>query len=244
MAVRTGGPAPYAPPATVLDVVRAFRDRGLPSPITKEVLLRSVVTDSLLPRVLASLDGLDLIDKQGNATPEMIGLRQASSEDFKPRLEALVRSAYADVFQYTDPAKDDKKKVEDAFRLYEPAGQRGRMVSLFLGLCEAAGIVSPGTGRKHTTGSNGGGGGGAKKKGELAARRLPATNQRAYLRSNDAGHIPPALMGLLSSLPPNGAGWTEARRDKFVATFKTVLDFAIPVHDEADADTDEPDFDA
>ena len=47
MPIRTGGPAPYAPPATVLHVLHALRDRGLTTPITSDVLLRAGVGDSL-----------------------------------------------------------------------------------------------------------------------------------------------------------------------------------------------------
>lgn len=44
----------------------------------------------------------------------------------------------------TSPSRAQRRRVSglrDAFRGYEPSGEQGRMVMLFLGLCEAAGIV-------------------------------------------------------------------------------------------------------
>jgi len=32
----------------------------------------------------------------------------------------------------------------------------------------------------------------------------------------------------LESLPPQGEGWTKEARDKFMATFGTVLDYCFP----------------
>ena len=44
--------------------------------------------------------------------------------------------------------------------------------------------------------------------------------------------LPPALSGLLQSLPASGQGWTQERRDAFVATFGAVIDFCFPIRDE------------
>jgi hypothetical protein len=210
-----------------MQVITAFRDRGLSTPITSDVLLRASITESLVPRTLASLEGLELIDDAGNPTPAMEGLRRASSEDFRKRLEELVRGVYAEVFKFVDPAKDDLSRVADAFRAYNPIGQRGRMVTLFMGLCEAAGIVPEGT----------------RKASSPLAPRTPTgprrtasitpvgklTTAKFHTRPDGGGSVPEPLMGLLRALPVDGTGWTEARRDKFVETFKAVLDFTIPV---------------
>ena len=153
MAIVTGGTAPYAPPATVLQVIEAFRDRGLTTPITIDVLLRASVNESLAPRTLKSLEVLELIDGDGAPTPAMEGLRRAPQEDFRKRMEELVRGVYAEVFKFTDPATDEPSRVADAFRAFNPIGQRGRMVTLFMGLCEAAGIVPEGTTRKPASSS-------------------------------------------------------------------------------------------
>jgi len=41
--------------------------------------------------------------------------------------------------------------------------------------------------------------------------------------------LPPAIAGLLASLPKEGEGWTQDRRDKFVNTFGAVIDFCFPI---------------
>ena len=86
MPIGTGETAPYAPPATVMQVITAFRDRGLSTPITSDVLLRASINESLVPRTLRGLQLLELIDDAGNPTPALEGLRRARSEDFRKRL--------------------------------------------------------------------------------------------------------------------------------------------------------------
>ena len=247
MPIRTGGTAPYAPPAAVLQLIQGFRDRGLATPITPDVLVRAGITESLVPRVLRSLEGLELIDKDGNPTPEMEGLRRVSSDEFKQRLEAIIRNVYAEVFQFTDPATDGAGKIADAFRAYDPIGQRRRMVSLFLGLCEAAGITKPGTARKQAPTGNGMKRAPSSSGSMRAGKRGPTTGGPAGMRvshnewSHDLvgknGPVSPGLIGLLGSIPRDG--WTKTERDKFVLAFGHVLDFTVPIRDEAAASQDE-----
>jgi hypothetical protein len=227
MSIRTGGTAPYAPPLTVLHVINQFRERGLGTPITENVLLKASVSESLAPRTLAALRVLELIDAEGNPTTEMEGLRRAKSDEFAPKLEALVRNVYAEVFQYTDPSKDDGTKVADAFRDYEPAGQRARMVSLFLGLCAAAGILPENAARKTVAPLRG------AKKSETARRATASMSKTKG--ANELGGIvvvsgiDPAINGLLQKLPKNGEGWTELDRKRWLEVFTSVVDFAIPI---------------
>lgn len=243
MPVRSDAPAPYAPPATVLAVINGFRDRGLATPFTPEVLLRAGVSESLVQRTLKSLEGLDLIDEAGNPTGQLEGLRRAKTDEFKARLEEVVRSAYAEVFQFTDPAKDDPTRVADAFRAYEPIGQRGRMVTLFMGLCEAGGIVPEGTARKSATSNS-------KpravkpsisRKAETAGYRPPSVGPGARVRTQSGGLVPAAIQGLIASLPPEGQSWTKAQHDKFLTVFGSVLDFVYPISEMAATDDDADD---
>lgn len=240
MPIRSGGTAPYGPPAAVLTVINGFRDRGLATPFTHEVLLRAGINDSIVPRTLKSLEGLDLIDKDGAPTQQMEGLRRATTDDFPARLEEVVRSVYAEVFQFTDPAKDDATRVADAFRAYEPVGQRSRMVTLFMGLCEAAGIVekkpratvvTTGTARVRPT------------RPASPTARPASVGPRARVRNEENGLIPAAITGLLASLPQEGEGWTKDRRDAFIKTFGSVLDFCYPVTQAASSPADERTYD-
>jgi hypothetical protein len=242
MPIRTGGQAPYAPPQTVLALIRSYRNRGLQTPFSSDVLQRAGVPESLVARTLQSLRLLDLVDEHGDPAPEFEGLRRAGQAEYPERLAAIIRAVYAEVFQYVDPAEDDEGKVRDAFRAYEPLGQLTRIVRLFYALCEEAKIIPEG-----------------KRKAAPVAGARPSRPQRSTAaergRQRTGGRhqddaptppppdvaIPPAIAGLLAALPKNGTGWTRATRDRFLATFTAVLDFSISIREPREqADDDDP----
>jgi hypothetical protein len=232
MSIRTGAPAPYGPPAGVLAVVNGYRDKGLVTPFTPEVLRRAGINESLIPRVYKSLEGLDLIDHDGNPTEQLKGLRTARTDEFQQTLAEVVKSAYAEVLKFTNPATDDAKHIADAFRSYEPAGQRGRMVTLFMGLCEAAGIVPTGTLRTASMGA--GRANGAPRSATDASRRTGlGIGLSGRARDGGGSAISQALLGLIASLPSNGTTWTKHQREKFMTAFGHVLDYTIPLADDA-----------
>lgn len=138
--VSASAPAPYAPAAAILEVIRRHRSRGLAS-VNAEVLARgSIVSDSLIPRTLQTLKTLDLIDDDGQPTETFEGLRLAPEAEFASRIGQWLNVAYADVVKHVDPDTADETALRDAFRTYTPIGQQPRMVSLFVGLYAAAGI--------------------------------------------------------------------------------------------------------
>lgn len=145
MSIQPDGPAPYAPASAVIDVVLQHRDRGLPTPITTEVIGRAGVTDALAPRVMKALTLFDLVDGEGHGTDQFTELAQAAEPDFKDRFAAVLKAAYADVFQYVNPATDPPERIRDQFRHYRPRGQQERMVTLFMGLCEYSGLAPEGS---------------------------------------------------------------------------------------------------
>lgn len=232
MPVTVDKPGPYAPAATIIDVMTRSRERGLPLPVSPDNLVRIGVPDSLVTRVLSSLVALDLIDEGGSPTPTLESLQRAPEAEYQKRQEDWLKSAYADIFSIVDPTKDDETRVRDAFRSYNPVGQQSRMVSLFTGLCAAAGLIPEKT--SPTT----------RPAARQSSRQPSAPSARAPARSsakaappqrrqNGAGGMPPALSGLLESLPDASVGWTKADRDKFYSTFGTVLDFCIPIRSAA-----------
>lgn len=98
------------------------------------------------------------------------------------------------------------------------------MVALFLALCAEAGIVDESKKSEPKP---------SARKPQMQ-RSAPVTAQRISARSaihtpGLASALPPALAGLMHSLPPAGTGWTKEKRDQFVETFKSVLDFVVPV---------------
>lgn len=231
MAVTQDKPGPYAPTTAVMAIVERYRDRGLPTPVTTEVLERAGVPESLSPRTFYSLQTLDLIDTAGNPTQALDSIKLAPQAEYQTRLGEWLNAAYADILAFVDPATADETAVHDAFRSYNPAGQRGRMVTLFMGLFRAAGIMP-----EKTTGAP------IKKKStSLRPTARAATSAKPKPKeiggsagvqtpklADFNGQLPPPIAGLLVSLPTHGEGWTKAERDAFMSTFAVVVDFVFP----------------
>jgi hypothetical protein len=229
MAVTTAASAPYAPAKTILDVIDKCR-HGMKSPLTAEVLARAGISDSLIPRTLQALETLDLIDPNGAATPTLETLRRSPDAEYRPRLSEWLNAAYADVLNFVDPATATENAIQDAFRSYNPLGQRPRMASLFTGLYTAAGVRQvqrPASSR-------------SSRRIRPPGRTMVQPNQRkeplqAPKQEREVSHtmrLHPALSGLLATLPADG-GWTKARRDSFMSTFGAVLDYCVPITEPA-----------
>jgi Family of unknown function (DUF5343) len=134
--------APYAPAKAVLAVIERFRDRGLPDPLTTSSLEQIGIQASNAPRTLQALRFLGLVDEGGNRLPAFEGLRTAKTTEYPDQLAEILRAAYLPIFTITDPAEDTDVQISDAFRGFQPSSQREKMVSLFMALCRAAGIVT------------------------------------------------------------------------------------------------------
>jgi hypothetical protein len=135
-----------------------------------------------------------------------------------------------------DPATASDTDIRDAFRKYSPTGQQDRMVSLFIGLFTAAGVMPPRDRSPAPRAAN------ATPRGMRPAPKAKGGVHITYGSKSRTGSggvgagiqapivgLPPALSGLLQSLPANGQPWTQAERDKFYTTFGAVLDFCIPI---------------
>jgi hypothetical protein len=133
--------APYAPLGNVLTVIRRLRERGIPVPVTKDTLTVLGIPEGNAPRTLQALKLLGLVAEDGGLSAPAERLRRASTDEYPETLAEVIREAYAPVFAVVDPATDTEVRVSDAFRQFDPATQRGRMVTLFLGLCAEAGIA-------------------------------------------------------------------------------------------------------
>jgi len=125
--------APYASTGSITKVIEKHRQVGLQT-MSLQRLEQIGVTESLAPRTLQALVFLGFYDENGSVTPEFDALRHAEKHEFKPRLAALLREAYAPVLEVLDPATATPLDVENAFRGYLPTGQLARIVQLFMGL--------------------------------------------------------------------------------------------------------------
>jgi len=219
MPVTEDRPAPYAPPSAVIEIVTRYRKRGLPFPVNADVLARIGISESLIPRTLQSLQTLDLFNDIGNPTETLEGIRLAPEAEYKNRLADWLKGTYAGIFAIVDPTKDEPVRIRDAFRGYNPVGQQDRMVILFEGLCAEAGLVAPKVAAPQ------------RPRVHQATVKIRSTSKVSAKPSSSKGspELPPAIGGLLASIPPASEGWTAAERSKFLKTFESVLDFAIPI---------------
>jgi Family of unknown function (DUF5343) len=243
MAVNSESPGPYAPTSTIMDFIGRYRDRGLATPITTEVLLRAGVAESLAPRVMAALVTLELIAEDGRPTETLEQLRRAPEAEFKTRLAAWLAGVYADVFSFVNPDADEQD-IRDAFRSYKPFGQQTRMVSLFIGLCRAADLrkdepsaAARSTPRPATRKPASGSMQGASRMQIKSTGKLSNATPKGATPPQVPG-LPAPLAGLLGKLPPEGGTWTQAERNKFEQAFKAMLDFSYEIGEQAVADGD------
>jgi len=223
MPVTHENPAPYAASSGILDIMDRYRHRGIQTPINYDVLGRLGISKSLLSRTIQALTALDLINENGMPTETFEGLRLAPESEYKQHLQEWLRGVYADVFSFVDPLQDDEIKIRDAFRTYKPNGQQNRMVSLFIGLCDAAGMrPAENLERKPKPPAA------LKKKTAPGNSARPAVNKKRANNNAESG-LPAALNGLMQSLPGEGNGWTKEQHDKFLTTFNAVLSFCYPI---------------
>jgi Family of unknown function (DUF5343) len=137
----TNRTAPYSRFGAIEKVIERIRGRGLPSPLTSGALEDMGLASGNGYQILQGLRFLKLVAADGTLTDAYDALRGATTEQFKPELAVIIHKAYEHIFTIIDPAKDDIVAINDAFRRYDPPGQRSRMVYLFMGLCRMAGLA-------------------------------------------------------------------------------------------------------
>jgi hypothetical protein len=248
MSVDTDRPAPYAPAATVIKLIRQHRDRGLPEPLTPSALGRFGISEGNARRILHALRCLGLIDEQGACTEKFGRLRRASTEEYPDLLSELIKVTYHDIFETVDPVTASDIALNDAFRHHQPLSQRSRMVMLFTGLCREAGILA-GTRVERQPAT--------KRAGRPPTRKVvveqPSKTPLAEHTPPVVSVIPPAvesagsslligvaaepanhhlIRGLLGKLPANGR-WTKEVRERWMSLCQMVFDSVIVLESEA-----------
>lgn len=238
MALSAGGNAPYAPPPAVIEVLTRYRERGLTTPITTEVVERAGVSQTLSRRTIQALRLLEFIDSEGMPTEQFETLSRAPQAEHKHLLGEHLTGVYAEVFAFSDPATDSYERVRDAFRGFDPKGQQERMVTLFLGLLEHAGLdtSAASSSRRRSDPAS------AKSKPKPVNGRTKSTrttnspgemdkSEQSELPTVAESHgLPPGLLGLLQQIPRGGESWSQNRRETFLEAFTAVLDFSVPVN--------------
>jgi hypothetical protein len=128
-------------------------------------------------------------------------------------------------------------RIEDAFRLFEPSRQRGRMVTLFLGLCHEAGLVSEDRAPKVQTQprrqrqserSKGQQAQRAKAKPEPSPLEEPPVEEAPRRESEDEAHDYPAVNTIVARLPKNRQ-WTKKRRELWMRAMVSTVDLEVEI---------------
>jgi hypothetical protein len=216
-----------------------FRDKGGTTTVDYDVAVRAGVPESLGRRTIQSMKTLDLIDDSGKPTQQFLDLAQVRGEDeYRSRLVEWLRAEYADVLKYCDPSTDAYDRIVEAFRGYEPRGQRRGMASLMLGLWKHAGlpvVASPATTKDARRPSRMPSSATSKSTmstpstSKSTRSRLAGANGGREALSTDG--LPPGLVGLLHQIPRDGAAWTAETRDNFIQAFTAVLNFSVKIGD-------------
>ena len=217
--------APYAPARTLLRVIERHREATLPDPLVTTTLEQLGVPASMAPRTHQALRFLGLVDEGGHRTEAFERLQRATSDEYPDRLAEIVRAAYQPVFAVLNPSEHNDIALADAFRRYEPSGQRGKMITLFRSLCEAGAIVEPSASRSPRAGSPT-----SATSGATRARRSHETPARlraeAGANGRTGGHD--LVLALIHQLPGDRE-WTEARRKRWLNALEAVVDLSIEI---------------
>lgn len=241
---------PYAPASGVLAVIKRYRDRGnLPQPLTTKALQQVGVSEGNAPRTLQALKIIGLVDDDGYLTDEFKRVHQATTSEYPSTLGEIVRNAYHPIFAIVDLSQDDYTVVSDAFRYYEPSGQRQRMVKLFLSLSDEAGLIpeenrealqvsAQQNTRRQTPARS------SSKQTRRTQQPRSAQSSRPSAQRSEGATAPqkpgfeaekevpdyPAIDVLMRQLPKDGK-WTNKRRRLWIQAMVSAVEFSVDVVD-------------
>lgn len=243
MVTDTGKQTPYAALAPVIALIRRRRERSLPDPLNTEKLIQLGISEGNISRVLQTLRFLNLIDEEGYQTEGFNRIARAKEQEYPDILAEIIKGAYHDVFNIIGDDLNQVTDIElnDAFRLCQPESQRNRMIILFRGLCQEAGLIAGGPPETHmrsrTTGKP------SPSQTNGAKKTLPKSEPSQPLQSaitHPVSHHSTQpdfvlLQNLIKQLPSTGK-WTQARRDKWIKAVEANVDVLIDIVDYEEED--------
>lgn len=234
--------APYSRPTPVLTIIRRNREKGLPEPITVANLERIGIGAASGGPALQALKFVKLVNEAGGRTEPFEKMRRVSEDEYRAILAGVLQTAYKDVFDLVDPEHDDLTDIDNAFRQYEPAAQRERMVALFMELCREAGIVLPEeTGQKKVL----------VRRPQMAQHKASKPRNKGADSATSGGGgagidtgvglVRPdyvVLSAMFQKLPKDGK-WTETERNRWLTAFEVNLDFSVEVVNDSPPEEEE-----
>ena len=213
---------PYASPENITRILLRARKGGVRR-IDVDWLAQIGIGDGMVARTLRALEYIGFITNDGTLTPLFEEYVVASEDDAQAVLQGAIRKAYDVIFRAADPATDDRAKVHTAFRTAQPSGQWGRMVTLFLGLCQAAGIPV-----KEPPSNRPGKDSPPREKPKGVGARRPPTRTYAPVYQEPAtspgltSRLDPALAGIVAKIPELE---TSADLERWWIMFKSAFEF-------------------
>ncbi len=238
----------YGPGNRAVDVVKRIHEGKTPNVLSLKALVSLGVPEGNAPRIDRALRFLGLVNPERELSENAVRLRKATSDEYQSVLAEIVHGAYKPIFESYDPATATDVDLNNAFKPYDPAGQRGQMIALFMALCREAGLAPESSevrrrGRPTTvtvqrfrdigktpsrkTPSN------EKSASGNSVEALTAHNEKSTANNGQFSGIlfHPAIDAYLAAARRiiESDGWTQEARDRVVQGFETQLDLFLPV---------------
>lgn len=230
--------APYAPVANILMLVHRLRERGLPEVLDHREIVKLGIPEESSARVRKAMQFLGFMNAENKQTPNFQKLGRATDDEYPELLKTMLEEAYTDVFQSIgDVSLAQEKDFNNAFRYYDPQGQRPAMIRLFMAMCQEASMLPEGAVTK------------------VGVKRTPRTVKNRIVGRKDAQEtegIKPSdqpaqsegferkdsasaeygkyqLMQVLLKQLPSGGTWTQKRHDQWLKAVETSVDLLIEI---------------
>jgi hypothetical protein len=131
--------APYVSSVALQKLFQRVKNRNMPQFIDEGLLQDFGIPRGNVYALLSALKFLNLVDDSGRLT-ENFPLVQKTGEEFQRNLAELVRKAYAPAFARLDLLQDTREQIRNFFARNYSSSQADKATSLFLFLCQEAGI--------------------------------------------------------------------------------------------------------
>ena len=222
---------PYFAFKTLLNTLDTMKDKGIPNRVDRTFLVG--MSGAGQTQFISGLKSLGLIDENGDVQSQLKDMVQASPSDRKRLLGEVLRQRYPEAIKLGE-SNATTGQLQEVFN--EEYGVQGdttrKAIAFYLGAARYTENV-PLSPLFQTPKVRAAGGSWKRKR---TKRESPDTNgQHPHTSpSPPVADLHPALLGVLSELPKRNDSWTVERRAEFLATFKAVVNFTIPIAEEDD----------